>query len=170
MYIMFLYGFSGFHFLGKHSSLKEITITDPDELWENHGHDKKWVTEDKPSAQRLFAGVAPSSQDFAEGNGGESRKSFHGFPSGFAQLLESPNSWTMTPMQIDTRNRDCGVTPESVTNCTDFTPGPEPRQARYGRGWAGVHGRMDPSLTNYRYKDTYGCMYKRNHSRGSHHI
>jgi hypothetical protein len=40
--------------------------------------------------------------------------------------------------QIDTRNRDCGVTPESVTNCTPgkhgFTPGPEPKQARYGRG------------------------------------
>ena len=26
----------------------------------------------------------------SEGNGGESRKSFHGYPQGFAQLIESP--------------------------------------------------------------------------------
>jgi hypothetical protein len=145
----------GFHLLGKHAELKEITITDENELWENHGHNKKWIAADKTAADgsslpRNFKGVAPTSQDFAEGNGGESRKSFHGYPAGFAQLLESPTSWTMTPMQIDTRNRDCGVTPESVTNCsTQFTPGPEPRQARYGRGWAGVHGKRMPGSTNY---------------------
>ena len=38
----------------------------------------------------------------------------------------------LTPMQIDIRNRDCGATPADVGRCTDFTPGPEPRQARYG--------------------------------------
>ena len=38
------------------------------------------------------------------------------------------------PMNIDTRNRDCGVKPESITNCSQFVPGPEPKQARYGRG------------------------------------
>ena len=38
-------------------------------------------------------------------------------------------------MQIDTRNRDCGVTPADVHNCSDgFVPGLEPKQARYGRG------------------------------------
>lgn len=45
-------------------------------------------------------------------------------------------------MQIDTRNRECGVTPADVTNCTKqnphpypaFTPGPEPTQARFGLG------------------------------------
>jgi hypothetical protein len=26
--------------------------------------------------------------------GGESRKSFHGYPDGFAQLVESPQSWS----------------------------------------------------------------------------
>lgn len=44
-------------------------------------------------------------------------------------------------MQIDTRNRECGVGPDHVNNCTRFTPGPEPRQARYGRGI--------PAGTNY---------------------
>jgi hypothetical protein len=46
----------------------------------------------------------------------------------------------MTPMQIDTRNRDHGVTAADVTKCTNFTEcaGYEPRQARYGRGWGGL--------------------------------
>jgi hypothetical protein len=33
------------------------------------------------------------------GNGGESRKSFHGYPDGFAQLIDSPETWHITPMQ-----------------------------------------------------------------------
>ena len=48
---------------------------------------------------------APTNQMFSEGNGGESRKSFHGYPDGFAQLIYSPDSWHLIPMQIDTRNR-----------------------------------------------------------------
>ena len=72
-----------------------------------------------------------------------SRKSFHGYPQGFAQLLESPTTWHITPMQIDTRNREHGVGPESVLNCTNFTEcaGYEPRQSRYGRGWGGPAGQ-----------------------------
>ncbi len=75
----------------------------------------------------------------SEGNGGESRKSFHGYPQGFAQLIESPINWHITPMQIDTRNREHGVSAESVHNCTnmDECAGYEPRQARYGRNWGG---------------------------------
>ena len=71
---------------------------------------------------------------FSEGNGGESRKSFHGYPSGYAQLIFSPTTWHITPMQIDTRNRDCGANASDIFNCTKFTPGPEPKQARYGLG------------------------------------
>ena len=48
---------------------------------------------------------APTSQFFSEGNGGEYRKSYHGYPQGFAQLIESPHFWTIQPMQIDTWNR-----------------------------------------------------------------
>ena len=69
-----------------------------------------------------------------QGNGGESRKSFHGYPNGFAQLIDSPETWHITPMQIDSRNRDCGVTPADIHNCSKFTPGPEPKSARYGYG------------------------------------
>merc|ERR1719230_2566614 len=99
-----------------------------------HGATTKNVAVDRPSAASRADPSVPTSQLFSEGNGGESRKSFHGYPNGYAQLIESPNLWHITPMQIDTRNRDCGVTPADVNNCTTFTPGSEPKQARYGRG------------------------------------
>jgi len=35
-------------------------------------------------------------------------------------------------MQIDTRNRQRGVTPADVASCTKFKAGIEPKQARYG--------------------------------------
>ena len=47
----------------------------------------------------------PTSQFFSEGNGGEFRKSYHGYPEGFAQLIESPTTFHIQPMQIDTKNR-----------------------------------------------------------------
>ena len=84
---------------------------------------------------RAALGDVPSSQWFSEGNGGESRKSFHGYPKGYAQLIGSPDSWHITPMQIDTRNRECGVMPADVANCTKFKAGIEPKQARYGRSY-----------------------------------
>ena len=46
-------------------------------------------------------------------------------------------------MQIDTRNRECGATINDTNNCTQFIPGPEPLQARYGRA-------VNPKIgTNY---------------------
>lgn len=62
-----------------------------------HGERTKLVPVERESAKnRNFEGVAPTSQMFSEGNGGESRKSFHGYPNGFAQLIESPTSWHIT--------------------------------------------------------------------------
>jgi hypothetical protein len=132
---------------GKHSERKEIPV--PGDVYGSGAHgmktmiasvDKKDFSETGP---RLWADVAQTSWFISEGNGGESRKSFHGYPQGYAQLVESPTSWHITPMQIDTRNREHGVGPESVRNCTDMNKcaGYEPRQARYGRGWGGVSGR-----------------------------
>lgn len=101
-----------------------------------HGRETHLEARDLPSAKTNGAPGIPTSQMFSEGNGGESRKSFHGFPKGYAQLIHSPETWHITPMQIDTRNRkDCGPTgPESVGNCKEFKPWIEPKQARYGRG------------------------------------
>eukprot|EP00536_Pseudo-nitzschia_multiseries_P007043 jgi/Psemu1/194397/e_gw1.157.89.1 len=43
---------------------------------------------------------------FSEANGGEMRKSFHIYPPGYAQLVRNPRSFSVTPMQIDTWNRE----------------------------------------------------------------
>jgi len=133
---------------GAHSEMTEIDTSKSmymDTI--AHGAPTRWTPVDRVNDQmpRLFGDVAPTSQMFSEGNGGESRKSFHGYPDGFAQLIESPETWSITPMQIDTRNRDCGVTPQSVKNCTTMTPGIEPRSARYGRDWQGVDKLALPS-------------------------
>lgn len=117
---------------GAHSELKKTPAAPGDPM--AHGATTKNVIVDKPSATSRNFPEAPTGQMFSEGNGGESRKSFHGYPNGFAQLVESPETWHITPMQIDTRNRDCGATPADIHRCPQFTPGPEPRQARFGRG------------------------------------
>lgn len=124
---------------GVHSELRRVAAAPGDPM--AHGAATKWIAIDKPSAAQRKDTSIPTSQFFSEGNGGESRKSFHGYPDGYAQLIESPNMWHITPMQIDTRNRDCGVSPADINNCTKFVPGPEPKQARYGLG--------TPADTNY---------------------
>jgi hypothetical protein len=42
--------------------------------------------------------------------GGEYRKSYHGYPHGYAQLLHSPKKFVCEPMQIDTHNRKYSAT------------------------------------------------------------
>lgn len=42
----------------------------------------------------------PTSAWFSEGNGGEMRKSYHGYPKGYAQLIDSPVSFSVQPMQV----------------------------------------------------------------------
>jgi len=59
-------------------------------------------------------------QIFSEGNGGEMRLSYHGYPEGYAQLIQSPDTFSIQPMQIDTWNRDAMDSPE-------FKPGPLPK-------------------------------------------
>ena len=54
--------------------------------------------------------LPPSNIVFKENPGGEYRKSFHGYPAGYAQLIHSPNQWVVEPMQIDTHNRNYNIT------------------------------------------------------------
>lgn len=117
---------------GDHSRLQKVRASPEDPM--AHGADSMWMAVDEPSAAARVHKSAPTAQMFSEGNGGESRKSFHGYPNGYAQLIDSPTMWHITPMQIDTRNRDCGATPADVGRCARFTAGPEPRQAHFGRG------------------------------------
>ena len=48
----------------------------------------------------------PSHQQLPSANGGEYRKSYHGFPPGYAVIVDSPTAMQVSPMQIDTWNRD----------------------------------------------------------------
>jgi hypothetical protein len=129
--------------IGKYATFVNINLEDdtdieydPQDIWYNHGLATKWIAKELPGAELRSNPSIPVSQMFSEGNGGESRKSFHGYPDGYAQLIESPQTWHVIPMQIDTRNRACGATIADVnhSNCTTFVPGLEPLQARYGRG------------------------------------
>ena len=54
-------------------------------------------------------GRFPTNIVFKENPGGEFRKSYHGYPSGYAQLLYSPTQWSVEPMQIDTHNREYDI-------------------------------------------------------------
>mmetsp|Transcript_42291 Transcript_42291/g.76666 ORF Transcript_42291/g.76666 Transcript_42291/m.76666 type:complete len:891 (-) Transcript_42291:222-2894(-) len=119
-----------FWILGNSTDLRQVPASRQDPM--AHGAPFKWVPVERALSTRSFPDV-PSSQYFSEGNGGESRKSFHGYPSGFAQLVESPSTWHITPMQVDTANRDCGVRREDIARCRHFKAGPEPRSARFGR-------------------------------------
>jgi len=66
----------------------------------------------------------PTHAHLAAGNGGEYRKSYHGFASSAAYVIDSPQSLTVVAMQIDTWHRD----KMSLTG-SKFVPGPQPRQS-----------------------------------------
>ena len=82
----------------------------------NHGAPTWYQTvmrEDVEDTLEDASGI-PTSQFYSEGNGGEFRKSYHGYPRGYAQLIESPEFFHIQPMQIDTKNRHY--------NGSDFKP------------------------------------------------
>eukprot|EP00941_MAST-03F_sp_MAST-3F-sp1_P004163 g4163.t1 len=82
-------------------------------------YDEKAQSMVEVNAEKKLPGI-PTSQMFSEGNGGESRGSFHGYPDNYAQFLQSPKTLRVCPMQIDTWNRN--------TTLTDsFVPGPLPK-------------------------------------------
>lgn len=100
-----------------HLIKKEATTLELQHM--SHGADHVWVVEPKEDAEDEHDnddGI-PTNQMFSEGNGGEMRKSYHGYPKGYAQLIKSPDTFTTTPMQIDCWNRD------TMSNGT-FVPDP----------------------------------------------
>lgn len=50
-------------------------------------------------ARARCQGELPKQQAFGAANGGEFRKSFHGFAPGYAQVIDSPTEFQITPMQ-----------------------------------------------------------------------
>ena len=86
-------------------------------------HTESWTPEeivvegDPPEIANI-----PKFQSYMENNGGEWRKSFHGYPSGFAQVIYAPDTFHLQVMQIDTHNRD--------HNGPEFVPGPQPKASQ----------------------------------------
>jgi len=104
--------------IGSNSKL----IMDPDydssDLSYGHGFENQYRVVDIDDD---LASQVPSSQFISEGNGGEYRKSYHGYPKGYGQFVWSPKEFHIGPMQIDTHNRDY--------KGPGFKPGPLPRNA-----------------------------------------
>jgi hypothetical protein len=90
------------------------------------GGQKVWA----PVETEASATGLPSSALFDDGNGGEYRKTFHGYAAPFAQIVESPNKVGGTAMQIDTWNRAAMKLPEKPGDRPPrFVPGPHPRNS-----------------------------------------
>ena len=111
------------YLLGSKSTLMNVShnLLNKDDYGQyNHGSKALY----KPISLGYTKNNIPDSQFFSEANGGESRISFHGYPRGMAQLIYSPESFSVQPMQIDTRNRD----PRFI-NSSKFVPGLMPKQS-----------------------------------------
>ena len=86
----------------------------------------------------------PTNAGLHEGNGGEYRKSFHGFASPVAYLVDSPTSVHVLPMQIDTWNRDA----MNVTG-SKFVPYLQPKHSLAPQGPDAMYsGLLECPLTD----------------------
>jgi hypothetical protein len=107
---------------GKYSRMEKIKARHKDFTNMGHSHpDQGYIME---AIDLIPNPVIPTSQSFGAGNGGEARKSFHGYAPGFAQIINSPQTLYITPMQIDTWNRDW----MNLTG-SPFVPGLLPRHS-----------------------------------------
>jgi len=100
---------------GAYSELQQLEGELKNPGMANHGAEATYMTlmrddldDPAPNSE------VPTSQMISEGNGGEFRMSYHGYPRGMAQLIDSPTTFHIQPMQIDTKNRHY--------NGSDFKP------------------------------------------------
>ena len=94
--------------IGKSAKWEKVKVKPWETPQDVHGHGapnnkETWVAVSADASKPLTHGHGAA---FGGANGGEYRKSFHGYPPGTAQLIDSPTSFVATPMQIDTWNRD----------------------------------------------------------------
>lgn len=82
---------------------KDAEIVDKEEVVSLFPNPTFTLIRDKPHTEN---GGFPTNIVFKENPGGEYRKSYHGYPKGFAQLIHSPTDFVLEPMQIDTHNRE----------------------------------------------------------------
>lgn len=118
---------------GAKSRMRKVRFTGPDDprlaalKARHHGHrlpreDEAWVVDELAEG----TGGIPTHQAFGGANGGEYRKSFHGYAPGYAQVIDSPEAIQITPMQIDTWQRDA-MPRAGQPGAAKFVPGPVPR-------------------------------------------
>lgn len=90
--------------IGGKTTFEEVNLTGPDDpraasiLAHSHGHINYDATH--------YVATGGSSTFMASGNGGEYRKTYHGYAPGYAIVVDSPTELQVSPMQIDTWNRD----------------------------------------------------------------
>ena len=114
-------------FTGKHSRMEKVPYDPLDEtispMARADPHVMHVPVEHTPSPIGL-----PTHAHLAAGNGGEYRKSYHGFAtsrgSQVAYVVDSPQSMSVTPMQIDTWNRD-----EMNITGSKYVPGPQSKNS-----------------------------------------
>jgi len=110
--------------VGKYAEMIKVPVTGYDDpRAKNVGHLSNgpavWEARSTQNDPRPNSPI-PAIVDFDEANGGEWRRSFHGYPHGYAQLVDSPVGFRIEPMQIDTRNRDGSM----ATPTDGFHPDP----------------------------------------------
>jgi hypothetical protein len=105
-------------------------------------HEQHWMVLDDEEPVETEDGSIPSSTALGAGNGGEYRKSFHGYAPGYGQVIGSPHTFQLTPMQIDTWNRD----KMDLVTGRPFVPGPLPRNSMAPPG-ASYSGLLECPLT-----------------------
>eukprot|EP00756_Hemistasia_phaeocysticola_P032008 Hpha_TRINITY_DN16387_c2_g1::TRINITY_DN16387_c2_g1_i3::g.62124::m.62124 len=120
--------------IGAGARFKKVMLDGPDDpraddLRKMSGHGM--IAVDQPQylveeVQESALGL-PQTQAFSSANGGEYRKTFHGFSPGHALVVDSPTSFQITPMQIDTWNRE--KMNISKNGLSTFAPGPLPRSS-----------------------------------------
>ena len=118
--------------IGSKAAFRKVKVDGPDSelgaklLKRSHGN-VNWDQE-QYIIEELEESPIPTHQWFSSANGGEYRKTYHGFPPGYALVVDSPTAFQLTPMQIDTWNRDeMNITSQTPPK---FVPGPMPRASQ----------------------------------------
>ena len=98
------------HIIGAGASFKKVMLDGPKDpraikLAKESGHgmiatsQPQYIVEQGSEPKQKQQ--QPYKQTFSSSNGGEYRKTYHGFPPGYALVIHSPTEFQVTPMQID---------------------------------------------------------------------
>ena len=143
--------------IGANAKFKKVYLTGPDDphaaelLKASHGmlnYDQPhYVPQERFDAKQQnskSAAVGANSIFVTSANGGEYRKSFHGYAPGHANVIHSPTQLQVSPMQIDTWNRAEMDISSPVP--PPFVAGPLPRAAEAPPG-AEYSGLLECPMT-----------------------